>query len=193
MDPINQSGQASTSSSKTLYIVIGVLVVLLIGGYLYMRSNSVENKMYNAYGVKVNNNLDGSKTIKSDYGTVTTSNELPKNWPSDAPTYKNATISQSSSSDVMGTNGSTVTFTTSDNAQTILDFYKSGLTASGWLSLYPGKPITGTQMGAITTLSAKKDKRMFNVMITTNQETGKQVVTISTSTTPDMKDYKTGL
>jgi len=193
MDPINQTGQAGGSSNKTLYIVIGILVVLLIGGYLYMRGNYAENKMYDAYGIDVDNNLDGSKTIKSDYGSVTTSNELPKNWPSDAPTYKNATISQSTSSDMMGTNGSTVSFTTSDNTQTILDFYKKELTASGWLSLYPGKPITGTQMGAIITLMAKKGDRTFSVMITTNTETGKQVVTVSTATTPDVKDYKTGL
>ena len=58
MDPINQAGQTGGGSNKTLYIVIGVLVVLLIGGYLYMRNNSIENKMYDAYGVDVNNNLD---------------------------------------------------------------------------------------------------------------------------------------
>ncbi len=190
MDPINQT---AGSSKKGLYIIIGVLVVLLIGGLIYMRNNSAEKKMYDAYGIDVDRNLDGSRTVKSDYGTVTTGNKLPDNWPSDAPTYKNATITQSTSSDIMGTNGSQVTFTTSDDTQAILDFYKSNLTTSGWVSLYPGKPITGTQMGAITTLAAKKDNRMFNVMITTNKETGKQVVTISTSTTPDMKDYKTGL
>jgi hypothetical protein len=193
MDPINQQvGQSGVSSKKTLYIVIGVLVVLLIGGYLYMQGNSAENKMYGAYGVDVDNNLDGSKTIKSDY-SVTTSNKLPDNWPSDVPTYKNATISQSTSSDMMGTNGSTVSFTTSDDTQTILDFYKAELTTSGWASLYPGKPITGTQMGAITSLMAKKGDRNFSVIITTNTETGKQVVTVSTVTTPNAKDYKTGL
>lgn len=193
MDPINQPVQVGGGSNKTLYIVIGILILLLIGGYLYMRSNSAENKMYDAYDVDVDNNLDGSKTIKSDYGTVTTSKELPKNWPSDAPTYKNATISQSASSEIAGANGSQVTFTTSDSVQTILDFYKAELTTSGWASLYPGKAITGTQMGAITTLSAKKDSRSFTAMITTNTETNKQVVTIVLSTTPDMKDYKTGL
>lgn len=195
MDPINQTGQTGGGSKNVLYIIIGVLVILLIGGY-FMRGNFGMMRSVNVggYNAEVNKKLDGSTTYKSDYGTVTTnSNTLPKNWPSDVPVYTNGTISQSTSSDMMGTNASQVTFTTSDSTQTILDFYKGGLASSGWVSLYPGKPITGTQMGTITTLMAKKDSKTFSVMITTNKETGKQVVTITTGASPDIKDYKTGL
>ena len=186
MDPINQVSPANGGSKKGLYIVIGILVVLLIGGYFYMhRNSSVENM----YGVDVRQNLDGSKTITSPYGTATTSDKLTKDWPSDAPVYANGTISQSSSTEMM----KVATFTTSDDFQTILDFYKKELTASGWVSMSPGKPITGTQTGSITMLGAKKGNRSFSVTIMTNKETGKQVVNVGIVTIPDPKDYKTGL
>ena len=187
MDPINQAGQTGGGSNKTLYIVIGVLVVLLIGGYLYMRNNSIKNKMYDAYGVDVDHNLDGSKTIKSDYGTVTTSNKLPDNWPSDAPTYKNAKIEQSSSTNAQaGIEGSTIAFTTSDSVQTVLDFYKRELTAFGWVSLSPGQAITGSQVGGMTVVGAKKGKRNINVGIT-SLTTGESKVTIMIYSTPEIK------
>jgi hypothetical protein len=68
----------------------------------------------------------------------------------------------------------------------VLDFYKSGLTASGWTSQYGGKAITGTQVGGMISLSAKKDKRsvMFAVSDIGN---GQSKVTIIVTTMPDVK------
>lgn len=198
MDPIipinNVEGVSKKSTKKIVYITVIVLVIIILVLVLRGSLGFSHRENFGGYNGEVSRKLDGSTTYKSDYGTVTTgTNKLPNNWPSDAPKYGNATISQSASTDAMGTVGSQVSFTTSDSTQTILDFYKKELTASGWASLSPGKPITGTQMGAITTLMAKKDNRNFTIMITTNKETGKQVVTVVIANTPDMKNYKTGL
>ncbi len=195
MDPLNQGTVAATGSSKKgLYIVIGVLALVIIG-FLMRDSLGLTHKVSVAgMNGEVTKKLDGSTTYTNDYGTVTTgATKVPDNWPSDAPVYTNATVSQSTTSNMMGTNGFQVTLTTSDSTQTILDFYKSKLTSSGWKSLYPGQAITGTQAGANTTLMAKKDNRTFMLLITTNKDTGKQVITSIVGTTPDTSTYKTGL
>ena len=169
--------------------------MIIILGFL-MRDKLGFTRKVSMMGVngEVTKNFDGSTTYKSDYGTATVgSNKLPENWPSDAPVYKNAEISQSTASNMMGNNGFQIALTTSDSTQTILDFYKSELTASGWKSMYPGQAITGTQAGANTTLMAKKENRTFMLLITTNKDTGKQVVTEIVGTTPDASTYKTGL
>ncbi len=177
MDPINQTGQTSGGSNKTLYIIIGILVVLLIGGY-FMRGNY--GMMRGANGVDVDRNLDGSTTYKSDYGTVTSGgNKPPAGWPSDAPIYPGASISQSISanSQIVGTEDSLlVNLTTSDSVQMVTDYYRKELVKEGW-NIYDAM-----SKGAL--LFATKDNRMISV--TTNAlKGGDTMVIISTGITPE--------
>lgn len=178
MDPINQQvGQPSGGSNKTLYIVIGVLVVLLIGGYLYMRNGFGMNKMY---GVDVDRNLDGSTTYESGYGKVTTSpNKLPSDWPGDVPIYANAEIAQSGSVDtqIVGTEAtSMVVLNTTDNSQMVNDFYKTKLVSNGW-TINAGMSMGGN-------VFAIKEKRMISVGVN-SLKTGGTMITISTGIIPE--------
>ena len=180
MDPINQTNISSGGSKKGLYIVIGVLVLLLVGGYLYMKNNSS--------GIDVDRHLDGSTTTTTPYGSVTTNtNKLPDNWPSDVPTYPNADITQAISLDsqIVGSEGGQMVYLNStDNSQTVSAFYESKLLTLGWASMYPGvsmsKSFAGTGMGDITNITAKKDNRMLTIMIT-NLKTGGSMITLSNS------------
>ncbi len=167
MDQTNQAG-----SKKNLYIIVGVVVLLLIGGYM-MRGPRGMMGVPVPDGVDVNRNMDGSATYKSEDGTVTIGgNKLPDNWPSDAPTYNNATISYSGSSNPKtGEAGMGLVFTTSDSSQTVVNFYKSELAAKGWTVEQ-----TAT-MGASTVLAAKKDSRTFGVYIA-DAGTGQVTVTV---------------
>ena len=175
MDPINQT---SGGSNKTLYIVIGILVVLLIGGYLYMRGNS--NVKGNMYGVDVDRNLDGSTTYESGYGKVTTSqNKLPSDWPSDVPTYRNAQISQSGSVDtqIVGTEATSMVILNSpDNSQIVSDFYKAELVSKGW-TINAGMSREGN-------VFAVKENRMVSVGIS-SLKTGGSMITMSTGIIPE--------
>jgi hypothetical protein len=187
MDPINQK---SGGSNKMLYIIIGILVVIIIA-FLMRGSFGSRSVNINGMNLDVDKKIDGSTTIKSDYGTTTVNqNKLPDNWPTDVPAYASATITTAGSTNAQaGVEGMEVMFNTKDSAQSVLNFYKSGLTSSGWASLYPGKPITGTQVGANISLMAKKDKRTLTVSISDMGIEGSRVVLIVAS----MPTVKTGL
>lgn len=186
MDPINQTDGsikdssvlhvATVGGSKTkLHIIIGVLVLLLIGGFLYMRGNGM-NKMY---GVNVDRNLDGSTTYESGYGKVTTNpNKLPSDWPGDVPTYPNSQITQASTVDtqIVGTEASSmVSLTTSDSAQMVSGFYMTELVSKGWT--------INVGMSAGTNTFAVKENRMVNV-ITNGLKNGGTMIIVSTGVIP---------
>ncbi len=154
MDQINETGGGS---KKGLYIVIVILVILAA---LYFLRGSF-GMMGAPYGTDINRNLDGSATYSNDEGTVTVgSNRLPENWPSDAPTYSNATIQYSGSSNPQtGAKGSAVVFTTFDSVQNVVDFYRRELVSNGWTVEQ-----TAT-IGASTVLAARKDTRTLGVYI----------------------------
>lgn len=182
MDPINQNPVVQTNggSKKGLYILIGVLALIIIGFVVYAVSGSTRNVGVGGINAEVTKKLDGSTTVKSDYGTMTTgTNELPENWPSDAPTYKNATITASMALDpkYSGQEGSTVAFTTNDSLDSVISFYKSELVSKGWAMVG-----NSTTMGASTVLSARKDTRMLSVVITNGSKIS---VAVSISVMPD--------
>lgn len=185
MDPINQT---SGGSKKGLYIGIGIVAILVLG-YLMRNSFGMTRSVnVGGYNAEVTKKLDGSTTYKSDYGTATVgSNKWPDNWPTDVPKYSNSTITTAGTTNAQaGLEAFNVVFTTSDSSQTVLDFYKSGLTSSGWASLYPGQGITGTQVGANISLSVKKEKRSFNLVIT-DLGGGQTRATLMTYTMPEVK------
>jgi hypothetical protein len=165
MDPINEASVSNSSSKKGLYIGIGILVLLVIG---FLMRGSFYSK-----------NLDGSTTVKNDYGTVTTNtNKLPANWPSDAPIYPNAKISQSGSVDtqIVGTEASSlVTLTTPDDIQMVNNFYKTELSNNGWTVN------SALSNGAL--VFAIKGNRMIN--ITSNSlKTGGVMILVTTGVIP---------
>lgn len=146
------------SQKKTIYIIIGVVVVLFVGKSLIGGLGSSRNSM-SGYGF--GKNINGSKTFSNKDVSVTVGgNKLPDNWPSDAPKYRNGTIVYSGSSNPQdGESALSVMFTTKDSAQAVADFYKQSLVSNGW------KIEESVVMGASTIMSAKKDTRTFSIII----------------------------
>lgn len=162
--------KTETKSKKGLYVVVAVVAVLLIGSWIS------KNSMKAVTGVDVDKNIDGSATYTTKEGSVSVgTNKLPADWPSDAPTYKNATIQYSASTNPQtGGAGLGVVFMTSDSSQIVIDFYKKELVAKGWT-------IEQTAIaGQTTVISAKKDDRQFGMYIA-DAENGQTSVTVSIS------------
>lgn len=172
--------QTSGGSKKGLYIVIGILVLVILG--FLMRDSLGFTRKYEVGGMngEVTKKIDGSTTVKSDYGTVTNSNTVPENWPSDVPTYSNSTITGSVALDPTYSkiSGTTLMFTTSDNVESVLAFYNKELIKNGWSITGSGS----TTVGASTMLSAKKDSRMISLVITNGSKIN---VTLSVSNIPN--------
>lgn len=152
---MDEQVQHSASGSNKMWYIIGAIVVVLLLGWFFSRGAWFLGSA--ASGVDVDRDLDGSTTYSNDEGSVTVgSTSYPDNWPSDVPRYGNGTIQFSGNSNPQtGASGAAVMFQTTDNAQVVIDFYKTELTKNGWT-------IEGTVSanGALV-LSAKKDTRTF--------------------------------
>jgi hypothetical protein len=152
------------SNKKVLYIVIGALVVLLIGGAvvgIFGRSTGL-GAAYFTPGTDVDRNIDGSTTYSTEEGSVTVGgNSMPSNWPSDAPTaYTDATIVYSGATNpTTGQNGSAVVYTVKASTASVIEYYESRLKAEGWA-------ITASADAAgMRVITATKDTRTFGVYI----------------------------
>src|SRR3989344_2541681 len=131
MEPENtqeQQQQVGGKSKIGVYIVIGIVLLLIIGWL-------VKGVMFRSVtGVDVDRNLGGATTYSNEEGSVIVGgNKLPDNWPSDALTYKNATIQYSGSSNPQtGEAGAAVVFTTTDSVETVVRFYEKEPAGKGW-------------------------------------------------------------
>jgi hypothetical protein len=171
MEPEEMKAIVPPGNNMKKWIIGGVIVLAL--GYIGTQSAGWFGKQaLKQAGVSVDQ--DGkSVTYEGKDGKVTVgSNALPDNWPSDAPTYKNATIQYAGTSNPQtGSAGSAVVFTTTDTVEQVSDFYKRELVTAGW-------SIEGVvNTGPATVVSAKKDNRTFGAYIA-NAGDGKVSVTV---------------
>ncbi len=121
-------------------IIIGVVVVgvLLIGGCNMLARKAgeamTEKMIEKATGGKAKVDMkDGSMTVTTDEGTVTTGGSVPDNWPKDVPVYAGATVQFSGTN--MGDAGEGamgLVMTTEDDAAAVATFYKDSLKNGGW-------------------------------------------------------------
>lgn len=156
-------------NKKIILIIVGIVVLWglwsVVSGYLYRKS--AENLVEGLTGVEVDTNRDGTATYTTDGGTISTSNKLPDNWPSDAPNYPGATITFSAAVNKTTENtneGSSVTLSTKDETAKVVTFYKEELKKQGW------EISEDANFNNITTLAAKKDSRNFSVMVSPAEE-----------------------
>ena len=158
--PNDTQPAASGSSSKWLYIIIGVVVVLAVLGFLGRMSGFMAMR---AAGVNVQPGPGGSATYTNGEGSVTVGgNKMPDNWPSDAPqNFAGATIAYSGSSNPQtGKAGAAVVYSVNASARAVVDYYKQQLTAEGWTVE------ASANMGATSVVSAKKDTRTMGISVT---------------------------
>lgn len=181
---MNEINQTKETSSKKMKLGKAALVVIVLG-VIFFGINSMRG---GAMNVSVDKKLDGSTTVKNDYGTATYgSNKLPDNWPPDAPVYPNSVITFSDATNVQtGAVAHQLMFSTSDSNQQIIDFYKSKLTSLGWVSMLPGKEISAIAAGPATSISGKKGDAFISITISSAGD-GKSNVTIMTTSNLGVK------
>lgn len=106
-------------------------------------------------------NTDGTMDITTQEGTAKIGTQtMPENWPTDVPTYPNATVSYSTLvNSQTGKPGMAVALTTEDETQAVTDYYKKELSANGWT-------VDAAMVGAGTSIfSARKDNRTASFLI----------------------------
>lgn len=156
-------------SKKTIYIIIGVVVVLAIVGYVAMnmtRTSSDDNYQQNADGTQTYSNNEGSVTTGAGTG-------MPSSWPADAPlNYAGATIIYSGNSNPQtGKAGAVVSYSLKNvQPEDIASYYRQTLAAKGWK--IAGDAYVGTQI----ILGATKDTRTFAISVS---EYNNGVVTVT--------------
>ena len=189
---------AKADSKKTLYYVIGGVVLLLVvlsvlnrgrspmfgGGGFDERAaeewgeNLAERMMENAGGGDVDVDFESgsdSFSVKTKDGTFQGGNQVPTDWPSDAPgLYSGATVSFSGSSSDTSGSGSGLVFTSEAKAQDIMDFYKEELEDKGW------KITTTANANGYLVLGAEKGEQTFSFSALTD-DVGLTVVTLGIS------------
>ena len=125
-------------SSKTK-IIIGVVIaaVVVVGGCnMLMRKAGelvTEKMIENASGGKAKVDAkDGSMTVTTSEGTVTTGGNVPEGWPSDVPVYAGAAV-QFSGANMQGAEGGmALVLSSKDDASKVASYYKTELKAQGW-------------------------------------------------------------
>jgi hypothetical protein len=173
MEEQNQNVPAENSpvgSSKKVYISIAVIVVILLGFYIFSSKNSI------APGVDVNEKINGDAIIKTEDGTVIIGeNSLPIGWPNDVPIYSSASIQYSGQIDLEdGKKGFSLAFSTSDNVQAVSNFYNSELSKNGWTVSQVAS------MGDAAVVSGNKNARNVGIYIGKSED-GQTAVTVGIS------------
>jgi len=111
---------------------------------------------------------DGSMQVKTEDGTYNAgNNQLPEDWPEDAPIYAGSTIQFSGSANATtGQPGAAVVLSTADSAADVMTFYKGELKKQGWT-------VTSTMEAQGTTImGATKGTRALSLMVgSTNGQT----------------------
>ena len=145
-------------------MIAGFMILTLSGCGKTPSEKIIEKAIEKSSGEKVDVDykLDGSATYTADGVTVSTSQDLPKDWPKDAAIYPNAKINVSGQSTDTENIGTTVILNTNDAATKVLEWYKSKVVEDGW------KVEGAMDYSGIKTLVSKKDGRDMSVMITTD-------------------------
>ncbi len=162
----NTTSAPAASNKKWLWIGLGVVLLIIIASFIMGpgRGTGFGSGFMAPDGVDIDRNMDGSTTYESEAGTVTVgaSGSMPSNWPSDAPeAYSGANIVYSGTSNpTTGETGSAVSYTVKASVESVVEYYRSRLTAEGWT-------ITATtQAAGMQVIAATKDTRTIGVYVT---------------------------
>lgn len=103
-----------------------VLLIASIAGFLLVGCNNQQ--------AAVDMNADGTMEVTTEQGTLTTGTDIPKDWPSDLPTYPGATVQFSGSGmpDAGGKMGWAMVLVTTDTAAKVKAYYVEELPKNGW-------------------------------------------------------------
>ncbi|NOS68117.1 MAG: hypothetical protein HOO67_07220 [Candidatus Peribacteraceae bacterium] len=120
----------------TTAVTIASALLLLPACGRKAAENAMEQQIRQETGgdADVDMNADGSMQVTTKDGTYNAgNNQLPEDWPTDAPIYAGAKIQFSGSANgTTGKPGSAAVLTTSDSAADVVTYYKAELAKQGW-------------------------------------------------------------
>lgn len=155
---------------KTKVMIGGVVIALLLIGWLSGSANRmggrvdnriVEKAIENATGGKVKVDGNGNDvTVKTEQGTWSTSDKLPAGFPTDVPVYPNAKVQGSVASAGQDGSGNYVGLQTTDALADVIAWYKKEIVAKGW-TVTTDAMVNGSLM-----MSATKDSRALSATVT---------------------------
>jgi hypothetical protein len=161
----NEGGKGLAIASIIISIVImlmQVIAVMAIAGGIFAAKNEL-----NRQGVNINAN-NGTIDVKGEDGDSASigNAKVPSGFPSDVPIYPGSKVSGSFKS---GDNKYTVILTTTDSKNKVDSYYKSQLSANGWISddstgsadfgSFSGTTLSkGSQQLLVTTVDDKDNK-----------------------------------
>lgn len=158
--PVQQQPAPQKSSNKTVLIIVAVVVIFgivaLVGGYFVMRSlkakvsqtigqkigeNMLEKAIEQGTGQKADVSADGKTVnIKTDEGTMATSEEgtikLPSDFPSDVFVHPDAKITFSTLTPANAADGTKasymIAYTVNQSITDVIAKYKAEMAKNGW-------------------------------------------------------------
>lgn len=165
------------ADKKKLQIAGIVLIVLFLAGAVSMASRPSYKRGMN-FSNRILSGITGSK-VKMDksgesfsFGGFSVGSSLPDDFPKDIPLYPDAEIGGHISGAGEEGSGSTVTFTSDDDADEIYEFFATKLKDNGWNT-------ETVSIGEMRMLNISKDNR--NGVVTINPGDSKTDIIIATS------------
>ena len=150
-------------ATSLLSLVFSLTLLSACGQKAVERAMERQIKQDTGSSANVDLKADGSMHVQTKDGTYNAgNNQLPADWPTDAPVYAGATIQFSGSANpTTGKPGAAAVLVTSDAAADVTTFYKAELKKQGWM-------ITSTMENQGTTiLGATKGTRALSLMVGT--------------------------
>lgn len=152
-------------------VVLGILGTIFAGVYA--------RNLFSGLGINgVRVDQGGNVEVKTEDGKVSFTNkkELPAEWPNDIPTYPGASIESSFKGEKQLVN---VNFSSQDESEKVIQFYKEQLASKGWQAdssegFFP--------LGGGIGVAQKDDRRLSVTILATSkpEETGaKTSITIA--------------
>lgn len=149
------------STTQILSVASALLLLSACGQQAAQRAIEREIEQETGDDADVDVNADGSMRIQTKEGTYNAgNNQLPEDWPKDAPIYAGATIQFSGSANpATGKPGAAAVLVTSDSVADVVTYYKAELKKQGWT-------ISSTMEAQGTTImGATKGDRALSLMI----------------------------
>lgn len=170
---MNQPATRKNRPWIMIAVVVGIVLLVGYGVNAMMKmvtqrvsETMVENAMERATGDKADVKVrDGNMQVKTDDGTFTTGQTMPKDWPADAPIYPKSEVQYSASMNKDDGNMShALVLMSTDAADVVASYYADELKKQGWTIS------ANSQIADSTMIAATKDTRTMSAMIAGSDE-----------------------
>lgn len=174
--------------SKKILVLTTILALVVLGGWGCGKKSAektAEKIIEESASGDVDVDIDDETVVITDNNSNSSmtigKNELPANWPSDAPTYEGDITATYSTGDTY----ISATWQTDQSADEVYNYYQAELSDKGWTIE------STTSTGSFKMLSAKKDNRMLTISATPLEDQTKTSYTVVIGTQTDTNSAET--